>query len=113
MSNRNWTSTLKGLGPQVPLSEIEVTAEQQKFRRELDRYNWVVAQLSKDPLQPMTMYLEPLRCGEIRLPGVIEVSLVALSLHPDPLASIALADYTPPEELYLLHLICLDACRKK
>ena len=108
MSNRDFAATLKGMGPNISLSEIEISARQQALRSEYERFEWIRNELSNQRLLPMSSYLNALRDTAPRVPGSIEASLVALSIHDDPLAKVVLAAYRPPEDLELLYLICRE-----
>jgi len=110
MNDRSFAQTLRGIGPTVPLSEIEISARQQAIRAEMERYQWLVGQLvSEVDHSLLSTYLEPLRERAIRQPGSIERSLVALSIHPDSMAKLVLATYRPPEDLQLFFMVCREA----
>lgn len=108
MSEREFTSTLMGMGHKVDLDTIDATTHQSQLAAEVRRYEWFLERVREEVHhQELNRYLEPLR-ARVRRPGRLERAMVALSVHPDPLANLALRTFDPPESLRILHAVCVD-----
>lgn len=110
MSKRAFVQTLKGIGPRVPLTEIQIAAEREAWLREVERYEWLKTRMESQLQRPVSAFTQALY-ATTRVPGALERALVALSLHENPMARAFLARYEPPADLELLYLVCRDACR--
>lgn len=110
-------TTLKGLGPRVEFTEIQLHQWKQAQQSEFERWTWFSRQLDRQlHEQPDGRDDDILRwmndlIARPRMPGRVEQALVALSRRRDDgLAMMALREFAPPpgdERLRRFHQICL------
>ena len=109
-------ATLKGLGPRVELSEIQLRQWKQAQQSEFERWAWFDRQLDGHPDADDVIRWMGALTERPRRPGRVEQALVALSRCPhDGLAMMALREFEPPpgdDRLRRFYATCLTrACQ--
>ena len=93
--------TLEGIGPKI---------ETRTRTRERARYDWFVDQVRARGARRDVLELVDTLDVEPRLPGQVELALVELSIHPNPVTRSILAMWrAPSDELDALRRLCILA----